>query len=84
MEIKISLDTIKMSDNEIVQYLEQKGFRIETHERYNGMIMGKEVTCEVRVAIPINEDYNPMKHKSVNTTFIDIIEDNVKKFLLGL
>lgn len=87
MEVKLPYITI--SEDDIIKYLEVKGFKIETHERYYIIVGGGSHKGYHKIAVPTNEEYDQHKHKPINDTFQSLLtnsiiacEDKLINFLL--
>lgn len=82
--MKIKLDEITFSNEEIVSYLEKKGFKVETHNTFAGSINNTSWNSNKQYAIPINEEFDEKTHKKINDVFSDLINSGVKNFLTKL
>ena len=82
--MKINLNEITFSKEDILSYLDQKGFKIEIHNTWAGTIGGTSWNSDKEYAIPINEDFDVEKHETIETTFKKLFESGVKNFLMKL
>lgn len=88
--MKINLEEITFSKEEIISYLEKEGFKIETHNTWTGTMgnvnNGKSTSwnSDKEYAIPTNEDFDVAVHKKIDETFKKLIESKIKSFLTNL
>lgn len=82
--MKINLTEITFSNEDIIPYLQKKGFKIETHNTWAGGINDTSWNSNKEYAIPVDEEFDVKKHKKVNDAFAKLIDNGIKKFLMTL
>lgn len=81
--MKITLNEITFTKEEMTSFLQENGYKIETHKSWGGLV-GVSYDTNKEYAIPTNEEFDVNKHKVVEITFESLIKNGVKKFLLSL
>lgn len=80
MNIKFNDLFIQFTENEIIEHLEKNGFKIETHK----IFYLEDCKIDKLIAIPLNEEYDSKKHKSIEFTFGELIRNKIKSMFLNL
>lgn len=85
MIIKFSEISIDFSEAEIIEFLENNGFKIEEKLTIQYYIMSNDNTPDINtkhnklIAIPLDEEYDNKKHNTIEITFKNVIISNFKK-----
>jgi len=82
--MKITLNEITFTKEEMTSFLQENGYKIETNYEVTSIIADVPLHGYVDYAIPSEENFDKNKHKSIDETFEDLIQNGVKKFILSL
>ena len=86
--MKITLNEITFTKEEMTSYLQKNGYKIELHNTWARTIIKKNdrtsFNTDKEYAIPLNEQFDVNQHKTIEKTFETLIQNGVKNFILSL